>query len=324
MATLTLQRAAILVSLGKALHYSLKVPSLTDITATSITAQGGFGNSGYSSFGGSSSSSSDSDSNTYSSNPYSSSNSNSNGGSGRGGFSGDYADRGRTIIVAHAVLATLAFGFFFPVGGIMIRLGSFPGLWIVHGLFQIFGLVLYTVAFGIGIWMTKNFYTLNDAHPIIGIVLFALLAFQPMLGFLHHVFFKRTSARTIWSYGHIWFGRIAIILGIVNGGLGLGLAKRTGHMVPSQSAVIGYAVVAGFFGVAYILSAIYGERKRGQSSATHVESQSKGSESGSERERSPREAPRREYYKTEKGYVRRASHSRHSGPRRASRGQGYA
>lgn len=206
----------------------------------------------------------------------------------------------------------------------MIRLGSFPGLWIVHGLFQIFALLLYTVAFGIGIWMTKNFYTLNDAHPIIGIVLFALLAFQPMLGFLHHAFFKRHNARTIWSYGHIWFGRIAIILGIVNGGLGLGLAKRTGHMVPSQSVVIGYSVVAGFFGLAYILSAIYGERKRGQSSDAHVEGQSKGSDSSSERERSPRDAPRREYYKTERGYVRRASHSRHSGPRRASRGQGYA
>ena len=298
---------------------------LTTISATSITAQGGFGNSAYSSFGSSSSSSSESDtnSNSYSSgNPYSSSSSSSNGG--RGGFSGDYADRGRTIIIAHAVLACLAFGFLFPVGGIMIRLGSFPGLWIVHGLFQIFALLLYTVAFGIGIWMTKNFYTLNDAHPIIGIVLFALLAFQPMLGFLHHVFFKRHNARTIWSYGHIWFGRIAIILGIVNGGLGLGLAKRTGHMVPSQSVVIGYSVVAGFFGLAYILSAIYGERKRGQSSDAHVEGQSKGSDSSSERERSPRDAPRREYYKTERGYVRRASHSRHSGPRRASRGQGYA
>ena len=204
----------------------------------------------------------------------------------------------------------------------MIRLASFPGLWIVHGLFQIFGLLLYTAAFGIGIWMTRNFYTLNDAHPLIGIVLFALLAFQPMLGFLHHVFFKRHNARTIWSYGHIWFGRIAIILGIVNGGLGLGLAKRTGHMVPPPGAIIGYSVVAGFFGLAYIVSAIYGEGKRGNPVAVH-ESGVKDGESGSERARSPRDASRREYYKTERGYVRRASHSRHSGPRRASR-QGYA
>jgi hypothetical protein len=218
------------------------------------------------------------------------------------------------IITAHAVLATLAFGFFFPVGGIMIRLASFPGLWWVHGLFQIFGFILYTAAFGIGIWMTKNFYTLNDAHPIIGIVLFALLAFQPLLGVLHHNHFKRYNKRSFWSYGHIWFGRIAIILGIVNGGLGLGLAKRTGFMAPSEGAVIGYSVVAGFFGLAYILAAIFGERKRTRSRtvAARAEVPRKGSGSDSDRERSPRSAPRREYYKTERGYVRRASHSQHS------------
>ena len=93
-------------------------------------------------------------------------------------------------------------------------------------------------------------------------------------------------------------------------------------MVPSQGAVIGYSVVAGFFGLAYIISAIYGEGKRGDPVAPETR-EVKDSESGSERERSPRDASRREYYKTERGYVRRASHSRHSDPRRASR-QGYA
>lgn len=208
----------------------------------------------------------------------------------------------------------------------MIRLASFPGLWWVHGLFQIFALTLYTAAFGIGVWMTRNFYTLNDAHPIIGIVVFALLVFQPLLGFLHHVFFKRHNARTIWSYGHIWFGRAVIILGIVNGGLGLGLAKRTGFMAPSQGAVIGYSVGAGIMGLLYIGSAIYGERKRTNSRtvAARANVPAKSSDSSSSRERSPRDAPRREYYKTERGYVRRQSHSRHSGQRRGSRGQNYA
>lgn len=36
-------------------------------------------------------------------------------------------------LVAHAVLATFAFGFLFPAGGILIRLASFRGLWLVHG-----------------------------------------------------------------------------------------------------------------------------------------------------------------------------------------------
>jgi hypothetical protein len=291
--TLTPQRAAVFLSL-----------------ATLITAQQGFGSDSYSNFGGQnggSSSNSNSDSDSSSSNPYGGGSSSDRNG---GGIPSEFADRGRTIITAHAVLATLAFGFFFPVGGIMIRLASFPGLWWVHGLFQIFGFLLYTAAFGIGIWMTKNFYTLNDAHPIIGIVLFALLAFQPLLGYLHHAYFKKYNKRTIWSYGHIWFGRIAIILGIVNGGLGLQLAKKTRFMAPSEGAVIGYSVVAGFFGLAYILAAIFGERKRtrSQTVSARAEVPTKSS-SSSDRERSPRDAPRREFYKTERGYVRRASHS---------------
>jgi len=68
---------------------------------------------------------------------------------------------------------------------------------------------------------------LNQAHPIIGIVLFVLLFFQPLLGFLHHFMFKKHGRRMVWSYGHIWLGRIIITLGIINGGLGLQLAKRT-------------------------------------------------------------------------------------------------
>lgn len=313
---------------------------LTIQTATVILAQGPPSGFGGGSWGGSSSgddsSSSDSSSSSGSSSSSSDSgsssfgggSSSSNGGNSQNGFAGgdfsQYADRGQVIITAHAVLATLAFGFFFPVGGIMIRLASFPGLWIVHGLFQIFAYILYIAAFGIGIWMTRNFYTLNDAHPIIGIVLFALLAFQPILGFLHHVFFKRYNARTIWSYGHIWFGRIAIILGIVNGGLGLGLAKRTGFMAPSEGAVIGYSVGAGVMGLAYILAVWVGERKRSRSRTAAARAEVPVKEGGSSRGSSPREAPRREYYKTERGYVRRASHSRHSGQRRMSRGQGYA
>lgn len=316
--TLPLQRAAVLLSLGRSFtSFSRRIGQLLICyVATLITAQQGFGSSSYSNFGGNqggdSSSSSDSGSSSSSSYGGGSSSSSSSSNGRQGGIPSEYADRGRVIITAHAVLATLAFGFFFPVGGIMIRVASFPGLWWVHGLFQMFAFVLYTAAFGIGIWMTKNFYTLNDAHPIIGIVLFALLAFQPLLGLLHHTQFKRYNKRTTWSYGHIWFGRIAIILGIVNGGLGLGLAKRTGFMAPSEGAVIGYSVVAGFFGLAYILAVIFGERKRSRSQTVSARAEvPTKSSSSSDRERSPRDAPRREYYKTERGYVRRASRSRH-------------
>jgi hypothetical protein len=31
--------------------------------------------------------------------------------------------------------------------------------------------------------------------------------------------FKKTRARQIWSHLHIWNGRVAVTLGIINGGL---------------------------------------------------------------------------------------------------------
>ncbi|EMC94910.1 hypothetical protein BAUCODRAFT_518299 [Baudoinia panamericana UAMH 10762] len=171
------------------------------------------------------------------------------------------------MITAHAVLATLAFGFLFPVGGIMIRLASFPGLWWVHGLFQIFAYILYIAAFAIGVYMATNMRMLHLAHPTIGIILFVVLLFQPFLGFAHHFMFKKHSRRVVWSYGHIWLGRIAITLGIINGGLGLQLAQRTRAFAPSQGVIIGYAVAAGIVWLIYVASAIYGEVKRRRSSA---------------------------------------------------------
>jgi hypothetical protein len=72
----------------------------------------------------------------------------------------------------------------------------------------------------------SNFKQLDQAHPIIGIVLFILIFFQPILGYMHHRLFKKYKRRTFWSHAHIWLGRIIITLGIINGGLGLDLAHK--------------------------------------------------------------------------------------------------
>lgn len=176
----------------------------------------------------------------------------------------------RTLIVAHGVLAALAFVIFFPVGSILIRLGSFRGLWIVHGLFQLFAYVVYLAAFGIGVWMINNIpiNLLHNYHPTIGIVVFVLLFFQPILGFIHHLKFKKYSRRTIWSYGHLWLGRIIITLGMINGGLGLLLASDaptfTGFAA-SRGQMIVYGVIAGIMWLLWVAAAVYGERRRSAS-----------------------------------------------------------
>ncbi|KAL1297090.1 hypothetical protein AAFC00_004673 [Neodothiora populina] len=196
----------------------------------------------------------------------SSSSSSSSGSSGSSGssfnldsngvpFGGDF-NKARHVMIAHGVMAALAWVILFPFGSISIRSFSFPGLIWFHAIFQSLAYLVYIAAFGLGIYLAQNTVGLNQAHPIIGIVIFILVFFQPFLGFLHHKFFKTHSRRTVWSYGHIWLGRILITLAMINGGLGLQLSAN------SRTGEIAYGVIAGVVWVAYVASIIYGERKR--------------------------------------------------------------
>lgn len=104
--------------------------------------------------------------------------------------------------------------------------------------------------------------TIHDPHPIIGLILLAVIFFQPFFGLMHHLLFKRHLRRTIWSYAHLWLGRIVITLGIINGGLGLRLARKFPLGPPSRGAMIGYGIAAGFMWLLYVLAVLLGERKR--------------------------------------------------------------
>lgn len=168
--------------------------------------------------------------------------------------------------IAHGVLASLAFVIFFPAGSILIRLASFRGLWLVHGLFQIFAFVVYIAAFALGVWMTQQAPSranlIGRYHPIIGIVLFVVLFIQPVLGVIHHFQYKKYGRRTFWSFGHLWLGRLSITLGMINGGLGLLLATQTGYGRPSSAQNAAYGAVAGFMWLLWVAASIIGERRR--------------------------------------------------------------
>lgn len=178
------------------------------------------------------------------------------------------------MLVAHAVLACLAFGLVFPLGGIMIHIMSFKSLLWTHGILQVFGFITYSIAFGFGLQIalhpnSVSFHIqiprssltitqdrLHDAHPIIGILLFCLLSFQAPLGYIHHAAYKQRHTRTIWSHLHLWIGRSSVLLGIVNGGLGFRLSNhsRTGSII--------YGVFASLMGIAYAIASLVGERRR--------------------------------------------------------------
>lgn len=159
----------------------------------------------------------------------------------------------RNILLVHGIFASLAFLVFFPVGAIILRLGKFNNVLKTHIAIQIFSWLVFITAFGLGLYYGINGNYMTEAHPIIGIVLVAMMVFQPLAGWLHHRQFVRTGRRSAISHGHVWVGRVAIILGMINGGLGLELGRV------EKRYVIAYSVVAGAMGLVYIASIVYGE-----------------------------------------------------------------
>ena len=99
----------------------------------------------------------------------------------------------------------------------------------------------------------------NHHHIIIGEVVFALLASQAVFGIIHHILFRRKGRRQVWSYAHIWTGRILVTLGIINGGLGMQLANV------SRAGKIAYGVLAGLIWVVWMATAVASEFKKSDS-----------------------------------------------------------
>ena len=162
-----------------------------------------------------------------------------------------------TIAVAHGTLAAIVFLAFFPSGAIFVRIpGMARHVW-VHAGIQIFSYCCFVAAAGLGIYMATELDETSEHHAIIGMILLVALFFQPIFGLLHHSFFKKHQKRTAISHVHIWVGRVAIVLGMINGGLGIELAGDV-----EMGYKIAYGVVAGVMGVVYLGAIVYGEMKR--------------------------------------------------------------
>lgn len=93
---------------------------------------------------------------------------------------------------------------------------------------------------------------------------------QPVLGWIHHMNYLKYQRRTTISYGHIWYGRGIMIVGIANGGIGLQLSGA------STGLIVAYAVLSVLVSAVYAAGAVrkivQGRRKEHQFS--HVGSNS--------------------------------------------------
>ncbi|KAL1968577.1 hypothetical protein VTN77DRAFT_1787 [Rasamsonia byssochlamydoides] len=151
---------------------------------------------------------------------------------------------------AHAIILSVVFVLLFPSFALTLHL--FPSsktVPFIHAPLQLFALAAAIVGLALGISIGKS--RVSDYHPVIGIVVIgALVLFQPILGLLQHLHYRKHGTKSLFAYIHRWLGRVLVILGIINGGLGFKYAG-IGRAVPS-SAVIAYGVIAGLMGVGYI------------------------------------------------------------------------
>lgn len=199
---------------------------------------------------------------------------------GWGAMSAQAQDR---FVQAHGALASIAFVAIFPIGGILVRLASASGLAWIHGGLQIFGYTIFIAAAGLGIYIATSADYMHEPHAIIGVLLLIVLFFMPIIGVIHHKMYARAHKRTLWSYAHIFIGRTGILIGMINGGLGLQLAGAP------RSSTVAYGVIAGVMGLIYIVAVVFGEMKRSrrssQTATTNVDVQQR-ERKGSDRDTS--------------------------------------
>ncbi|MBA7492110.1 hypothetical protein ES702_02659 [subsurface metagenome] len=161
-----------------------------------------------------------------------------------------------SIPIAHSVLASTAFLVLFPIGAIVMRVTELHRLVWLHAGVQIASYAVLFAAFGMGLHVATTGQLFHNKHPCIGIALVIIMFFQAVDGLLHHRQFKKTQKRTVLTHIHIWTGRIAVVIGMVNGGFGMELAGVT-----SVGKHAGYGLVAAISATAYLSAVVYESRQ---------------------------------------------------------------
>jgi hypothetical protein len=159
---------------------------------------------------------------------------------------------------AHACIMSIVFIVLYPLGAISIHLPieHIPILkntylkkkiMAIHAPIQILAFVMMVGGMALGIRIAHDLEYLNNpvhAHVVIGLLTVSIIIlFQPILGFIQHQHFKKTGGKSVFAYLHRWIGRGAIVLGMINSGLGFQLAETTGIIVPTHSYIRSYVLL---------------------------------------------------------------------------------
>lgn len=130
--------------------------------------------------------------------------------------------------VFHGVIMSLAFILVLPTGALLMRILRKMGL-LIHAGVQSFGVALVVVGFGTGVYVSRQYNRtrhFGTAHQALGLLVFAALFVQVGLGLTQHMVFRKTRQTTVLGIAHRFLGSAIVVIGLVNGGLGLHLAGK--------------------------------------------------------------------------------------------------
>ncbi|OJJ02632.1 hypothetical protein ASPVEDRAFT_42136 [Aspergillus versicolor CBS 583.65] len=137
-------------------------------------------------------------------------------------------------VYIHGFLMSAAFIIFFPAGVIAIRSGS-PRSFRYHWILQLLASIFVLIGTAIGLILAHK---IDTVHYYIGITVALCSVVQIGLGWRHHVVFVRIQTRQWASHGHIWLGRLFLLLGWANIILGLLLAGNGRSLVSLAASLI--------------------------------------------------------------------------------------
>jgi hypothetical protein len=157
------------------------------------------------------------------------------------------------IRTGHAIVMSLVFLVLIPFAALTLYLPYTKKVPHIHAPLQVLSIILVIVGLALGVQLAKPLGLTTGYHQVIGYVVVAImLSAQPILGLLQHLHFRNTGTRSGMGVGHQWLGRIVIITGVVNGGLGMRQSGPVGDgWVPSY-APVAYSIVAAAVFLIYI------------------------------------------------------------------------
>jgi hypothetical protein len=153
----------------------------------------------------------------------------------------------------HAIVMSLVFLVLMPFAALTLYLPYTKKVPHIHAPLQILNIILAIVGLALGVRLAKPLELTAGYHQLIGyVVVGIILSAQPILGLLQHLHFRSTGNRSGMGVGHKWLGRIVIITGVVNGGLGMRQSGPVGDSWVPNYAPVAYSVVAAVVFVIYV------------------------------------------------------------------------